>query len=127
MIHKLEVENFMSLKSLSICFEPLTILVGPNGSGKSAIFKALVLLSKLLNGTPVRGLKGELVFLEPGITLDDLVWTGDAGLPIRFGVWLSYKLEDEPDYSLELRKQTEGWSVTRERIRTPNDWIEVNE
>jgi len=50
MIHKIEVENFMSLKNASVELEPLTVFIGPNGSGKSAIFKALVLLSKLLNG-----------------------------------------------------------------------------
>jgi len=127
MIYKIEVENFMSLKSASVELGPLTVFIGPNGSGKSAIFKALVLLSKLLSGTPVRGSKGELVFLEPGVTLDDLVWKGDAGLPIRFRVWLSEEVNGEPDYSLELRKQAEGWSVMRERIHTPSGWIEVDE
>jgi len=126
MIHKLEVENFMSLKDVSINLEPLTVFIGPNGSGKSAIFKALVLLSKLLNGTPVRGTRGELV-LESGITLDDLVWSGDSGLPIRFRVWLNENVDDEPDYALELSKRAEGWSVTRERIRAGNGWIEVDE
>ena len=82
MIYKLEVENFMSLKKASVCLNPLTIFIGPNASGKSAIFKAFVVLSKLLNGTPVRGAKGEF-FLEAGITLDDLVWNGDSGLHIR--------------------------------------------
>lgn len=125
MIHKLEVENFMSLKDVTVTFEPLTIFIGSNGSGKSAIFKALVLISKLLNGTPVRGTKGEL-FLESGITLDDLVWNGDSGLPIRFRIWFS-GTEGDPDYSLELRKRAEGWSVTRERIRSGEGWIEVDE
>src|SRR5579859_539640 len=101
MIYKMEVENFMSLKDVSVELQPLTVFIGPNGSGKSAIFKALVLLSKLLNGTPVRGPKGELEF-EPGITLDDLVWQGNAGLPMRFRIWLNDDLKGDPDYSLEL-------------------------
>jgi AAA15 family ATPase/GTPase len=88
MIYKLEVENFMSLKHVSLELEPLTVFIGPNGSGKSAIFKALVLLSKLLNGTPVRGTKGELV-LESGITLDDLVWNGDSGCQSGFASGLT--------------------------------------
>jgi predicted ATPase len=126
-IHKLEIENFMSLRDVSIELNPLTVFIGPNASGKSAIFKALVLLSKLLNGTPVRGIKGELVFLEPGVTLDDLVWAGDSGLPIRFRVWLT-STNEKPDYSLELRKRAEGWSVTSERIRKDDGgWIEVDE
>ena len=126
MVYKLEVENFMSLKSVSVLLDPLTVFIGPNGSGKSALFKAIVVLSKLLNGTPVRGAKGEF-FLEAGITLDDLVWNGDSGLPIRFRVWVNPKVEEEPDYALELRKRTEGWSVTHERIRAGAGWIEINE
>lgn len=127
MIYKLEVENFMSLKNASMCLDPLTVFVGPNSSGKSAIFKALVVLSKLLNGTSVRGgAKGEFSS-EPGITLDDLVWNGDSGLPIRFRVWLNPKVDEQPDYTLELRKRAEGWGVTHERIRSGNGWIEINE
>ena len=42
MIHKIEVENFMSLKKATIDFEPLTIFIGANGSGKSAIFFGLI-------------------------------------------------------------------------------------
>src|SRR5439155_12429157 len=82
MIHNIEVENFMSLKSISVELNPLTLFIGPNASGKSAFFKAFVLLSKLLNGTPVRGSRGELYFQDPGVTLNDLVWNGDAGLPM---------------------------------------------
>jgi predicted ATPase len=125
MIHKIEVENFMSLKKATIDFEPLTIFIGANGSGKSAIFKALVLLSRLLNGIPVRGPKGE--FSESGVTLDDLVWKGNAGLPIVFRVWLN-KDQADPDYDLVLMKRAEGWSVASERIRRDDGgWIEVDE
>ena len=109
MIHKLEVENFMSLKSVSVCLDHLTVFIGPNASGKSAIFKALVVLSKLMNGTPLRGPKGPF-YLEAGVTLDDLVWNGDSGLPIRFRVWLNPSFTEEPDYTLELRKRVEGWA-----------------
>ena len=105
MIHKIEVENFMSLRKATVDFEPLTIFIGSNGSGKSAVFKALVLLSRLLNGVPVRGPKGE--FSESGVTLDDLVWKGHAGLPIIFRVWLN-KGQADPDYELVLMKRAEG-------------------
>jgi len=125
MIRKLEVENFMSLRNISVELEPLAVFIGSNCSGKSAIFKALVILSKFLNGVPVRGYKGETIF-EGGITLDDMVWNGDSGLPIKFRIWFNGE-EPEPDYSLELRKRAEGWSVTSERIRTADGWIQVDE
>jgi energy-coupling factor transporter ATP-binding protein EcfA2 len=123
-IHKIYIENFMSLKNVSIDLEPLTVFVGPNGSGKSAIFKAFVLLSKFINGVPVRGQRGEFK-TEQGTTLDDLVWNSDSGLPIRFQVWFTAQTQEDPDYALEIKKLSEGWSVTRERMRSGNGWFKV--
>lgn len=125
MLRKIEFENIMSLKNVSVDLEPLTIFIGPNGSGKSAIFKALVAVSKLLRGFPIRGPKGEFV-LEEGVTFDDLVWSGNSGLPIRFRAWFEGDT-DEPGYTLELRKKGEGWGVARERLRAGDKWIEVDE
>lgn len=126
MIRKVQIENFMSLKNVSVDLRPLTVFVGPNGSGKSAFFKALVTLAKLINGVPVRGFKtGEFV-MEPGVTLDSGVWRGNSGLPIRFRVWFDDD-GDDPGYTLELAKGIEGWSVTREKIRAGDGWIEVDE
>jgi len=127
MIRKIEIENFMTLKHVTIDLEPLTVFVGANASGKSAVFKALVTLSKLLNGTAVRG-KGGDFNLEDGVTLDDLVWRGNSGFPIRFRVWLENNADDNnPTYSLELTKRAEGWSVTSEKIRAGGESIEVDE
>src|SRR2546428_293613 len=125
MLRKVEFENFMSLKDVSVVLEPLTVFIGPNASGKSAIFKALVTFSKMMNRAPVRGPHGEFA-LESGVTLDDIVWGGNSGLPIRFRAWFDDEAGEE-DYSLELRKRGEGWSVTREKIRTSDGWIEVDE
>jgi predicted ATPase len=126
MIRRFEVDNFMSLKNVSVDLGPLTVFIGPNGSGKSALFKSLVILSRLLNGAPVRALRtGEFV-MEAGVTFDDIVYGGNSGLPIRFRVWFD---DDglEPGYTLELRKDAGGWGVTRERIRHGENWIEVDE
>jgi predicted ATPase len=125
-MRRIEIENFMSLRDVSMDFSPLTVFVGPNGSGKSAIFKALVTLAKLVNGAPIRGFKTGEFAMEPGVTLDNVVWRGNSGLPIKFRVWLDDD-GDEPGYTLELAKGIEGWSVTRERIRAGDGWIEVDE
>lgn len=125
MLRRIELENFMCLKNVAVDLSPLTVFIGTNGSGKSAIFKALVTLSKLLNWAPIRGPKGDFA-LERGVTFDELVWSGNSGLPIRFRVWFDNDLE-EPGYTLELRKGAQGWSVTRERIRSGKDWIDVDE
>src|SRR5439155_2773492 len=127
MIRKIEIENFMSLKHATIELEPLTVFVGANAAGKSAVFKALVTLSKLLNGTALRG-KGGDFNLEDGVTLDDLVWRGNSGFPIKFRVWLENDADDsKPTYSLELTKRAEGWSVTCEKLRAGRESIEVDE
>jgi len=49
MLTKLYVENFKSLKNVSIELKPLTIFIGPNGSGKSSILQAILILKKLYN------------------------------------------------------------------------------
>ena len=126
MIRKIEIENFMSLKNVSVELGPLTVFVGPNGSGKSAFFKALVTLAKLTNGAPVRGFKTGAFTMEPGVTFDSAVWRGNAGLPIRFRVWFDDDGND-PGYTLELAKGIEGWSVIREKIRIGDACIEVDE
>ena len=126
MLRRIEFENFMSLKSVGVNLHPLTVFIGPNGSGKSAIFKGLVVLAKFLNGSPVRSSKGDF-FYEPGVTLDDLVWNGNSGLPIKFRVWFDGDQGTEPAYTLELGKRGEGWGVTRERIRTDAGWIDFDE
>ncbi len=125
MLRRIEFENFMSLRNAGIDLEPLTVFIGPNASGKSAIFKGLVTLSRLLGGGAVRGPKGDFN-LEPGVTFDDLVWSGNSGLPIRFRAWFEGD-GGEPGYTLELEKRREGWSVVRERIRTGDGWLEVDE
>jgi predicted ATPase len=124
-LKRVEFENFMSLRNVSVDLEPLTIFIGPNASGKSAILKGLVTVSKLLGGLPLRGDRGDFS-LEEGVTFEDLVWSGDSGLPVRFRVWFEDDTQD-PSYSLEIRKDRAGWSVTREKFRAGAGWIEVDE
>jgi predicted ATPase len=82
-------------------------------------------LSRLLNGSRVRGQTAEFG-IESGVTFDRIVYSGNSELPIKFRVWFDED-EQEPGYSLELKKGAEGWSVVRERIRNGEDWIEVDE
>lgn len=125
MIRKLEIENFMSLKSASFELGPLSVFIGQNGSGKSALFKALVTLVRLGNGAPLRGPKGEFK-VEAEVNFDDLVWAGNLGLPVRFRVWFDDD-GDEPGYVVELRKGIEGWSVIREKMRVEGAPIILDE
>ncbi len=124
MLRRIHLQNFMSVKEAVIDLAPLTIFVGPNASGKSVIFKALVSLSRLLGPWPVRGPKGEFT-LDPAVGLDDIVWRGNSGLPIIFRVWFADDADEEPGYTLELRKDIRGWNVFGERIKVGVQWIDT--
>lgn len=125
-IRRVHVENFMSLRSADIELEPLTVFVGPNGSGKSGIFRALVTVSRLLHGAPLRSERGEFA-LEQGVTFDDLVWRGNSGLPIGFRIWFEGDPDDDPSYEVTLVKRAEGWGVARERFRLDDRVVEVDD
>ena len=116
----------MSLRDIDIELGPLTVLIGPNASGKSATFKALVTLSKLLRQFPLQGPHGEFA-LEPAVTFDRMVWRGNSGLTISFELWFSDEPEDEPGYTLEIKKEARGWVVKREKIRLLDGWFDSAE
>lgn len=126
MIRRVDVQNFMALRDASIELAPFAVYIGANASGKSACFKALVTLSKLLTASPVRGPRGVFT-LDEGVTLDDLVWSGNSGLPISFKVWLDDNPTEEPDYALDLSKRAAGWGVAYEKYRAGDGWIERDE
>ncbi len=115
MFKRVRITNFLCLKNVDVELEPLTIFAGPNSSGKSALFKALVVLSRLL-WYPVSGGKTGPFQLESGITLDEIVWNRDSGLPITFEVWFDDSQQVAPDYYIELRRSYAGWNVARERF-----------
>lgn len=50
MLQKLEVKNFLALRTVSIDLEPFTVIVGPNASGKSTILEAIHRLCALRSG-----------------------------------------------------------------------------
>jgi predicted ATPase len=125
MIRKFRVENFMCLKDVTIDLNPFNIFIGPNSSGKSALFKALSSFTKLMR-FPVRGdFKGDFN-VEPGVTLDDVVWCGDTALPIVFYAWFTENTDGEPDYTIELRRSYAGWSITREKFYLDGRWIDTS-
>lgn len=125
MFRKFRIRNFMCLQDVSVDLEPLTIFIGPNSAGKSALFKALTTFSRLL-WYPARGGYSGDFNVEPGITLDNVVWQGDTSFPIIFEVWLQGTEGNDPDYILELSRGMPGWSVTREEFRFHEDWLDTS-
>jgi len=78
MLRKLEIENYQSLRKLSLVLGRLTVITGPSSSGKTAAIRALRMLAFNARGTSYisRGQKSCRVALE----LDGI---GDADHPDR--------------------------------------------
>lgn len=122
MIRRIRVQNFLSLKDVTVDLSPLTVFIGPNASGKSAIFKALKTLSMLLGPAPLQGPQGAFRF--DGGTFDNVVWQGNSGLPIVFTIWWPGDPDEEPGYILKIGKESRGWSVIREKFKLGNEWFD---
>lgn len=69
MITRLEIENYRSIRRLSIDLGALTVAIGPNGVGKSNVYRALELLRAAAEGDLARRLAA-----EGG--LDSALWAG---------------------------------------------------
>jgi predicted ATPase len=51
MLRELQVSGYRSLRSISLAFEPLTVVLGANGTGKTNLYSSLQLLSAAAGGT----------------------------------------------------------------------------
>jgi predicted ATPase len=52
MIHKVRIQNFKSLRDLSVELEPFTVFVGANGSGKTSVLEAMHNAVRAATGDP---------------------------------------------------------------------------
>jgi len=50
MIHSIRIQNFKSLRDVTLRLQDVSLLIGPNNSGKSNVLKALAFLGRYLNG-----------------------------------------------------------------------------
>lgn len=55
MINTLHIENYRSIRDMSLELEQLNIVFGPNGTGKSNIYKAIHLIHSAAQGQFSRG------------------------------------------------------------------------
>lgn len=47
-LEKVHIENFLSLRNVTLPLKPLTVLVGPNASGKSNVLSVLYSLKSMV-------------------------------------------------------------------------------
>lgn len=105
----LEVDNFRSLRRVSLPLRALNVLVGPNGAGKTNLlevfrFLADVIRTDLAPALEVRGGFGEVAF-----------WGGDkpptsVGIKLK-ATWTTHSSSNAPDeYSLRVARTSRGLS-----------------
>ena len=88
------IQNYRSVRHLSLPVEQLSIFVGANGVGKTNLYKALALLRRAADGTITRAIA------EEG-GLDSVLWAGTR--PDRKPVRLVLKARfDELEYAVEV-------------------------
>ena len=88
------IENYRSIRGLSLPVEQLSIFVGANGVGKTNLYKALELLRRAADGTVTRAIA------EEG-GLESVLWAGPRSdrKPVRLVLSARF---DELEYGVEI-------------------------
>ncbi|MFG3102822.1 AAA family ATPase [Streptomyces sp. NPDC048182] len=102
---ELHVENFRSLRDVTVPLGPLTVLVGPNGAGKSNVLKVFDFLADIIRTD-----------LQPALDarggFDEVAFWGGVRPPTSMRVqlkatWTSHSTLTAPDeYSLTIRRRS---------------------
>ena len=93
-VKSVHIENYLSLRDVTLPLKPLTVLVGPNASGKSNILSALELLKEMMNDEK-----------PPAVSeIQNLLWAGEAN-HIAFELHTQVG-ETSTEYQLELKAET---------------------
>ena len=95
-LEKVHIENFLSLRYVTLPLKPLTVLVGPNASGKSNVLSALDLLNRMTiaEATP------------PPKFIQDRLWAGKVN---NVTFQLQTKVDKiSADYKLELAAKSDN-------------------
>ncbi|SDD00518.1 AAA family ATPase [Actinokineospora iranica] len=108
----LDVENFRSLRDVSLPLRPLNVLVGPNGAGKTNVLEVFRFLSDVIRAD-----------LEPALAwrggFDGVVFRGGVTPPESIGIkltatWTAHSTIKAPDkYVLRIER---GGVARRERF-----------
>lgn len=114
---ELHVENFRSLRDVTIPLGPLTVLVGPNGVGKSNVLKVFDLLADIIRTD-----------LQPALDarggFDEVAFWGGSRPPTSMTIrvtatWTTHASLNAPDeYGLTIRRRSlrhnaEAYSLSR--------------
>ncbi|MGQ4511885.1 AAA family ATPase [Streptomyces sp. DW26H14] len=115
---ELRIENFRSLRDVTLPLGPLTVLVGPNGVGKSNVLGVFDFLAAMIRTDLQPALDERGGFDEVGF------WGGDrppTSMKIHLkAVWTTYASTNAPDeYTLTIRRRSlphnrDAYALSRE-------------
>jgi len=102
MIHSIRIQNFKSLRDVTLRLQDVNLLIGPNNSGKSNVLKALAFLGRYLDGHYPDNEELKRLSFQHKIE--------EKGLPIQFTV--CYKDdEDEAFYYYDVKLYYNDYTV----------------
>ena len=100
-LSELHVENFRSLREVTLPLNPVNVLVGPNGAGKTNVLEVFRFLADMAAKDM------EPAFKERDGYWDVVSWGDEPSVEMRIGLkgtWTSFSSQDALDeYNLELR------------------------
>ena len=103
-LKSIHIENFRSLRDVTLPLKPLTVLVGPNASGKSNVLEALLALNRLMADEK-----------PPAVSeIQNRLWAGGAR---HINFQLHAQVGETPtEYQLELKEETSNPFATEELL-----------
>lgn len=126
MINYMQIENFKSIRKLSLPLENLNLFFGMNGMGKSSVIQALLLLRQSFwennksgldylytNGSMIQLGTGKDVFCQSGIS-DNIRFYIQYSNYVKYDCYYKYRLDD-PDSDQLMRvgdKTDNGYAVS---------------
>lgn len=103
-LKSIHIENFRSLRNVTLPLKPLTVLVGPNASGKSNVLKTLQVLKSLMTEEKP----------PPASEIQSHLWAGEAS---RINFQFHTKVGETPTvYKLDLKAETDNPFATEELL-----------
>ncbi|TDB87115.1 hypothetical protein E1264_15535 [Actinomadura sp. KC216] len=114
---ELEVQNFRSLRKITVPLGPLNVLVGPNGAGKSNVLEDFRFLADVIRTD-----------LEPALELrggDELAFWGGPKEPASFRIklratWTEHSSPRAPDeYTLRVERRAQAARAPSPPSRRP--------
>lgn len=113
MIHRIRVQNFKSIKDVTVDLSPVTVLVGRSGTGKSNFVQSMRFLRDILySSEQAQKYQQEWVQLRPAVSTLD---------PTRFEIEFSITgIEEQFKYLLSLDNQGPARPPIEERLNLGN-------